>query len=139
MPIYPFINFNGTCREAVVFYAAVFQAEEPQFLTFHSIPQNMNFSLPEGAKELVMYTELSFAGGKIQCSDIPPWEPPQSGSNIHVTIEHTDTEQLKTWFKGLQQNGTVELELNEAPWSVLYGVVKDQFGVTWQLNCKKTV
>ena len=138
MPVYPYINFSGTCRDEVVFYAAVFQTQAPRFLTFGAIPQNPDFPLSEGAKELVMYTELSLAGGKIQFSDVPPWMPEQPGGNVHITVESEDKEQLKTWFDGLKQNGTVGMELDETAWSPLYGIVTDQFGVTWQLNCKNT-
>lgn len=34
MPIHPYLNFNGNCRDAVNFYADVFNRAAPDIMTF---------------------------------------------------------------------------------------------------------
>lgn len=38
MPVEVYLNFNGNCREAVLFYAHVFETEEPQIMAFGDAP-----------------------------------------------------------------------------------------------------
>ena len=59
MTVDAYIIFNGNCREAVEFYAQVFETEKPQIMTFGESPSDPKFPLPEEAKDLVMHTRLN--------------------------------------------------------------------------------
>lgn len=59
--------------------------------------------------------------------------PIQTGNNISVAII-VDEEQIKSFFEGLKQSGTVKMDIKKTEWSNCYGMVTDKFGITWQLN-----
>ena len=59
MEFTPYIRFNGSCREAVEFYAKAFGAEQPKFLTFGESGENPAWPMPEEAKKLIMHTEIT--------------------------------------------------------------------------------
>ena len=63
MEFTPYIRFNGSCREAVEFYAKAFGAEQPKFLTFGESGENPAWPMPEEAKKLMREyaPEASFA------------------------------------------------------------------------------
>lgn len=42
MAVNAYLNFNGNCREAVEFYAEVFETEKPQIMSFGDSPPNRN-------------------------------------------------------------------------------------------------
>ena len=55
MAVDVYISFNGNCREAVEFYAQVFETAKPNIMTFGETPPNPEFPLPESAKKLVIH------------------------------------------------------------------------------------
>jgi len=60
------------------------------------------------------------------------FETPQSFSLSWNVIEF---DAGKTVFDALgTDGGTVVMPFGEAPWSIGYGMVKDRFGITWQID-----
>jgi len=134
MAIEAYISFNGNCREAVLFYAQVFGAEEPQFMTYGDMPPNPGFTPPEETKDLVMHTRLKINGSNVMFSDTPPGMPFVAGNNISLTIVSANMDEIKSLFHELKEGGTVGLDLQETFWSKCYGYLTDKFGIPWQLN-----
>jgi PhnB protein len=129
-----YINFNGNCREAVEFYADVFQAGKPQFMTFGEAPPDPDYSMPEEAKDLIMHTHLMVEGSRIMFSDVFPDMPFSQGNNISLSVSNKDEERLRSYFEKLQLGGHVNMDLQKTFWSRLYGSVTDRFGIEWQVN-----
>ena len=46
-----------------------------------------------------------------------------------------ETERL---FNELAENGTVRMPLQQTFWTVRFGVLTDQFGIPWVINCEKS-
>jgi PhnB protein len=134
MAVDVFINFNGTCRNAVEFYAKVFNAEKPKFMTFGDTPESPEFPLTEEAKNLIMYTYLNINGSNVMFSDIPPSMTFIEGNNISLIIGSTDLDEIKSLFDKLKEGGSVDMELQETFWSKCYGSLTDKFGIRWQLS-----
>lgn len=68
-----FVNFNGNCREAVMFYATVFNQAMPVFFTYGEVDTSFdpNVQMSEEGKKLVMDTSLSIMGTTVGFSDMP--------------------------------------------------------------------
>ena len=69
------LYFNGNCREAVEYYAQVFETEKPQIMAFGDNPPNPEFPLPEEARNLVMHSRLNINGSNVMFSDVFPGSP----------------------------------------------------------------
>jgi PhnB protein len=134
MPINPYLNFAGNTREAVEYYADVFETEKPQIMTFGDMPPDPNWAPPEETKKLVMHAALTIAGTEVMFSDVTPDMPHVVGSNVSLAVLSTDREAITRWFGRLSEGGQVAMELQETFWSKLYGMVKDKFGIEWQFN-----
>ncbi|WP_042162277.1 VOC family protein [Paenibacillus gorillae] len=134
MSIDVYLNFNGNTRQAVEFYAEVFETESPSIMTFGETPPDPNYPLPEEAKNLVMHTRLNIMGSNVMFSDVFPGMPYTAGTNISLSIVNKDIELLKSLFHKLKEGGTVGMELQETFWSKLYGNLTDKFGIQWQIN-----
>lgn len=135
MAVSLYLNFNGNCREAVDFYADVFNVEKNEVMTFGQGPQNPEYPLPKEAEDLIMHTFLNISDMKIMFSDTFPGMPFKTGNNISITILESDTEKIKSWFNKMKVGGTVEMDLQQTFWSKLYGSLTDKFGVPWQFSC----
>lgn len=136
MAIQVYINFDGNCREAVTYYQKVFETNEPNFMTFGSMPPSEEHPIPDAAKDLVMHTELVISGDTVMFSDTWPGMPLVVGNNISLTIVDTDMDKIKAWFAAMKVDGTVEMDLQETFWSKCYGSLKDKFGIIWQFSYK---
>jgi PhnB protein len=134
MPINPYINFNGNCREAAEFYADAFGAEPPVIMTFGSSPQDPNHPIPPEAKDLVMHTQIMVQGTPIMCSDVFPGHPYSLGNNISLTVTSKNSEDIKDYYHKLKEGGTVHMELQKTFWSNCYANLTDKFGIGWQLS-----
>lgn len=135
MAVSLYLNFNGNCREAVDFYADVFNVEKNEVMTFKEGPQNPENPLPKEAENLIMHTYLNISGMKIMFSDTFPGMPFKTGNNINIAILESDTEKIRTWFDKMKVGGTVEMDLQQTFWSKLYGSLTDKYGVPWLFSC----
>lgn len=134
MAVDVYINFNGNCREAVMFYAEAFGTEQPKIMTFGEQPQNPDYPLPEEAKDLVMHTRLNISGSNVMFSDTFPGHPFVEGNNITLAVVSKDMDEIKFAFNRLQEGGTIGMELQETFWSPCYGQLTDKFGIGWQFS-----
>lgn len=134
MTVHVYINFNGNCREAVEYYAEVFETERPKMMTFGEMPPDPEFIVPEELKKLVMHTELNINGSNVMFSDVFPDMPFIEGNNISLTIVSTSMDEIKSLFSKLKEGGTVEMDLQETFWSKCYGSLTDKFGIIWQFS-----
>ncbi|WP_026584138.1 VOC family protein [Bacillus sp. J33] len=134
MAVNAYLNFNGNCREAVEFYAEVFETEKPQIMSFGDSPPNPEYPLAEEAKNLVMHARLNICGSNVMFSDTFPGMPFTVGNNINLAIVIKDLDDLRKYFTRLKEGGTVSMELQETFWSKCYGQLTDKFGVNWLFN-----
>lgn len=134
MAVDVYINFNGNCREAVEFYAEVFETEKPRIMTLGDAPPNPEFVLPEEAKNLIMHAQLSINGSNVMFSDSLPDSPFVAGNNISLVISSKNLDEIKSFFNKLKEGATIIIDLQETFWSKCYGNLIDKFGIGWQLS-----
>jgi PhnB protein len=131
LKIHPYLSFPGTCEEAFNFYARVFGGE---VTGINRYGEGSPFPVPDGWGVKVVHAELTAGGIVIYGSDHVPemFETPQGFS---MSWNVTTFDAGKSAFDVLAANGgTVVIPFAEVPWSIGYGMVKDRFGITWQIN-----
>ncbi|MCP3762931.1 VOC family protein [Domibacillus sp. A3M-37] len=134
MAIQPYLVFDGNCGDVLDFYEKVFQTGPANRTRFGDSPPNPDYPLPEEAKDLMMHANLEVEGTTLMFSDTFPGMPYQPGSAITLALISSDAEKLRAYFEGLSENGEVIMPLQETFWSKVYGQVRDQFGIQWQIS-----
>ncbi len=129
-----FINFDGNCREAVEFYAKVFQSEVKELMTYGEMPHDPLYPVADADKEHILYSAVPIFGCNIMFCDVPSNMPLSKGDNLSPTLGTDDMQEIRRIFSELSQGGEVLMELNKTFWSGLYGMVQDKYGVIWQLS-----
>lgn len=126
----PYVNvLDGKAREAGEFYQSVLGGELT-VMTFG----DMGTEGPLG--EQVMHSQLATpAGFTLMVADAPP-EMVQvtMGDNISVSLSGDDAEELRGWFNGLAEGGTVSTPLEKQMWGDEFGALTDKFGINWLVN-----
>ena len=133
MQLEMFINFNGNCREAAEFYAKVFKSTVNNLMTYGEAPPDPNYPLNEADRDRIMYAGIPVGGMVLMFMDAPADHPLTMGDSITPTISTCNKDEVTELFNELKEGGEVIMELGQAFFSELYGMVKDKFGVIWQI------
>ena len=128
-----FINFDGNCREAVGFYAKVFKTTVNNLMTYADAPPDPNYTLPEEDKDKIMYAGVLIGGITVMFMDMPSGEPLAVGNNITPTISTDNKDEVMRLFNELKEDGEVYMKPQQAFFSELYCMVRDKYGVIWQI------
>ena len=127
-----FLNFDGDCREAIEFYAAVFKLDMPErIMTYGQAP---GVNVPDSAKDRIIYASLPIFGCNVMFSDCFPDSGYVKGTNIALALGTDDADEIKRIYAALSDGGSVNMELGKTFFSELYGMVTDKFGNTWQVS-----
>ena len=126
----PYIAFKGNCREAIAFYKSALDAEVLFTQTVGESPMaNMG---PAGN---IMHCTMKVGGSTIMMCDDPRPGAEAAGGNISMAIGLDDPERAKQIFANLEKGGTVIMPLEKTYWAEAFGMVTDQFGIKWMVNC----
>jgi PhnB protein len=128
-----FINFDGNCREAVDFYAKVFKSTVNNLMTYGQAPPDPNYVVPEADKNRIMYAGVPIGNIVVMFSDVPSSSEFVKGNNISPTVSTENKDEVARIFDALKEGGEVYMELQTTFFSELFGMVKDKFGVIWQI------
>ncbi|CAA9309989.1 MAG: PhnB protein; putative DNA binding 3-demethylubiquinone-9 3-methyltransferase domain protein [uncultured Friedmanniella sp.] len=125
----PYLSFRDSAREALQFYQQVFGGE----LTISTFGES---GMTEGdAANLVMHGQLETPSGyTLMAADTPPGMELGSGSSITVCLSGDDVDDLRRYFAGLTEGGTITTPLEKQMWGDEYGACTDRFGVNWMTN-----
>lgn len=134
-----YLTFDGNCKAAFDFYKSVFGGEFPYVGTFGEMPPQEGMpTLPENMKDKIMHISLpisretvllgSDAGGE--------WAPRIiQGNNFSVSVNTDSIEETDRIFNALAEGGTITMPLSKTFWESYFGMLTDQFGINWMVNC----
>jgi len=85
-------------------------------------------------KDRVLYASLPIFGCNVMLSDCPSNSGFIKGTNIALTLGTDDAGEIKRIFAALSDGGEVRMPLGKTFFSEFYGMIRDKFGITWQLS-----
>lgn len=125
------INLRGQARAALAFYQAVFGGE----LTQVTYAQMGNVQDPADADHIIWGQVVAANGFRIMACDVAAATAWNQGENaFFVSLRGNDAEEITAQWHQLAEGGAVLHALAAAPWSPLYGMLKDRFGVVWVVD-----
>ena len=54
-----------------------------------------------------------------------------------VTLGIDDPGEAERVFHALSESGTIQMPIQETFWALRFGMLVDQFGTLWMVNCEK--
>jgi PhnB protein len=131
--IQPYLFFGGRCDEALDFYKKALGAEVEMRMGFdespHPMPEGM---LSPGFEKKVMHSQFRIAGNLVMASDgCSPADGGFHGFSLAYQVPSEDAADRA--FNALAEGGEVTMPLSKTFWSPRYGMLKDRFGVHWQV------
>lgn len=129
----PYLNFNGTCKEAMTFYTRVFGGT----LSIQHF-RNMPDAPPEFAEhDGVIHAVLVLGDRVLMASDLPPGY--EGGVSQGINISHTarDADHAHQLFDALADGGSVMMPLSQTFGSPLFGMLTNRFGINWMIGLEQ--
>jgi PhnB protein len=124
----PYLSFPGTAREAMERYAEIFGGS----LHLNTFGE---FGMEGPQADQIMHGMLETdAGLTLMGADQPPDTEHRPGNAMTVSLSGDDEAELRGYWEGLADGGTVTLPLEQQMWGDLFGMCVDRFGVPWMVN-----
>jgi PhnB protein len=134
MELSPYLMFDGQCEKAFSFYAKVLDGEVVAMLPHRGTPAADH--VPEEWLDKILHARLEVGGQVIMASDAPPAYR-QAPQGFAVSLSVQSPEETERIFNALAENGTVTMPLESTFFSARFGMLTDQYGIPWMINCEQ--
>ena len=134
MQLNPYLVFNGNCEAAFKFYEKVLGGKIEAMLPHEGTPAAEH--VPPEWRNKIMHARLSVGDKVLMGSDAPPdhYEA-MKGFSVTLGIDRpADAERI---FHASAEKGTVRLPIQQTFWAARFGMLVDQFGTPWMINCEQ--
>jgi PhnB protein len=133
MKLNTYLFFNGECEAAFKFYEQCLGGKIDDMMTYGESPEAEQ--TPSEQRDKIMHCQLTVDGMVLMGSDAPSdlCETPQGFS---VSLVFNDTVEAERIFNALAENGTIKMPLQKTFWAARFGMLVDQFGTPWMINCE---
>ena len=134
MQLNPYLTFDGRCEAAFRYYEKVLGGKIVAMMPHEGTPVAEHVP-PEWRKKII-HARLVFGDKLLMGSDAPPdrYEEPKGFS---VTVGVDTAAEAERIFHALADNGTVRMPLQETFWAIRFGMLVDQFGIPWMVDCER--
>jgi len=136
MQVNPYLTFNGNCEAAFKYYAQSLGGKIDAMMP-HAGTEAEQHVPAEWAKK-IMHANMTLNGTVLMGSDAPPghYKTPQGFS---VSLQVKTAEEAERAFHALEKGGTVQMPIQQTFFAVRFGMLTDQFGIPWMINCAPTM
>jgi PhnB protein len=134
MQLNPYLTFNGQCEAAFKFYEKVLVGKIEAMMTYGGSP--MAEQTPSDWRNKIMHARMTVGDKMLMASDALP-DRYEAMKGIMVTLGIDNPDEAERIFHALSENGTVQMPLQETFWARRFGMLVDQFGTPWMVNCEK--
>jgi PhnB protein len=134
MQLSPYLNFKGQCEAAFKFYERVLGGKIEAMITYAGTPAEEH--APPELRNKILHARLIVGSDALMGSDAPPdrYDAPKGFS---VSLQIDDPAEAERIFHALAENGIVQLPIQQTFWADRFGMLVDQFGIAWMVNCGK--
>jgi PhnB protein len=135
MKLTPYLNFNGTCAEALAYYEKHLGAKTTASMTYGQMPGAT--SLPPEQEKLILHARLALAETAIMASDVPPnmpWDPMRSA---YLTLNVNSSDEAERIHTALAEGGQIFMHLQETFYAHKFSMLRDKFGINWMIIHEK--
>ena len=134
MQLNPYLFFNGKCESAFKFYEQCLGGKIEMMTTHGDSP--MAQQVPSDWRNKIIHARLIVGDRVLMGSDVPP-EHYEKMKGFSISLNVDDPAEAERIFNALAANGTVRMPLQQTFWAVRFGMLVDQFGVPWMVNCEQ--
>ena len=135
MKLNPYLTFSGQCEMAFKFYEKTLGGKIEAMMTAEGTPMEQHVTPDWRTK--IMHARLTVGDTVLMGSDAPPGrQEPMKGFSVTLNID--EPAEAERVFLGLSEKAqSVTMPIQETFWARRFGMLTDQFGTPWMINCEK--
>ena len=128
----PHLTFNGQCEAAFKFYEKCLGGTIVMMMSNGDSPMAEQTQLDWHSK--ILHATFTLDDQIITGGDEPQesYERPQGFS---ILLNLAAAEEAERIFEMLAEKGEVQMPVQETFWALRFGMLVDQFGTPWMINC----
>jgi PhnB protein len=133
MQLISYLHFNGQCEQAFRFYEKCLGGKISALVSFKDMGPGQ--PIPDEWLNKIVHARMTVGDQVLMGMDAAPprFLKPQG---FHVNISVKNTEEGKRIFQAISENGNVTMQFGPTAWAPGFGMVVDQFGTPWMVNCE---
>jgi PhnB protein len=128
--IIPYLTFNDNASEALEFYCKALNGEIVFKQTFGESP----IESPENQKDKIMHASFKAGDLHFLVSDTMPDQPATSGTNLSLSLNFNNIDDINKTFSALSEGAKITMELQDTFWGARFGMLEDKYGFNWMFN-----
>ena len=128
MAFAPYLSFDGTCAEAMRFYADLFGAADLQIMTCADAPPEVDRGATPASH--VMHAQLTIDGHPLMGADAPMGMATKP-AGFCVLHGAKSVEEARCLFDALAGGGRVNMPFGPTFWSPGFGMLIDRWSIPW--------
>jgi len=133
MHVQPYLNFDGSCAEALDFYKKTLGAEINMMMRFADSPTPPDPGMvPPGSEDKIMHAQFMIGASTIMASDGRCTGKPMF-QGVSLSVSADDDSSAERMFAELAQGGQVQMAMTTTFFAARFGMVADKFGVSWMI------
>ena len=135
MQLISYLIFDGKAEAAFKFYEQCLRGKITTMMRFGEAPGCEN--MPTETRDSLIHVRLEIGDEVLMASDCPPDRPYEGIKGCSVSIAVDSMAEGERIFNALKEGGTVQMPYEKTFWAARFGMLVDQFGVPWMINCEK--
>lgn len=134
-----YLNFNGNCEEAFLFYADVFKTSVNGTYRYGDMPIEPNMpSLSEENKKKILHTSIGLKDNTmLMGADVVEGYGGKliQGNSTYIMLDVNSIEEANTYYDALSKEARVlEMKLGETFFAERFASLQDKFGIYWMIH-----
>jgi len=123
-----YLSFDGRCEEAFKRYEKVFKGKILMMMRHSDAPFGSGVPQDSETANRIMHARLEVGGRLLMGADAPAHS---SSKPQGFCVERI--------FGQLSEGGAIVMPIGETFWAQRFGMVTDEFGTPWMVNCEKPI
>jgi PhnB protein len=135
MKLNSYLMFDGNCETALKFYAKVLGGKVEAMMPYGDTPACEH--VPASHRDKIMHGRIVIGDQVLMGTDTTPDHPYEGVKGCSISLQASDVAEAERVFAALSENATIQMPLGETFWAERFGMLIDQYGVPWMINCDK--
>ena len=133
-----YLSFDGRCEEAFKRYEKVFKGKIAMMMRHSDAPPGSGVPQNSETANRIMHARLEVGGRLLMGGDAPAHSSSRpQGFCVSVAVD--DPAEAERIFSQLSESGAIVMPMTETFWAQRFGMVTDEFGTPWMVNCEKPI
>lgn len=136
----PYLAFDGTCAEAMRYYADVLGLGAKLEMMVSGADSPMADQMPPEHAKRILHARISFSDGSLLYAGDTPVQMAYDGiKGVTITMNYPTVAEAQRVFDTLAEGGTVSMPFEPMFWARKAGMLVDRFGTPWAINGEVTI